>query len=825
MKKGIVGAAALLLLSLLMPAPAMAKDVTLNFKNADIRAVIDFVAGFSGKRFLVDNRVKGKVTIVSPTPIPESQAYQVFLSVLEVNGFAAVPSGPVVKIIPRAESKQRALPVESGPAPNNDSLITEVLRLQYADATQLLALIRPLVSPNSQVTAYAPGNMLLVTDSASNVRRIEQIVHFLDRKDAVGVHIFHLQHASADKLATTLNSLYVGGGAANRLKALAYDPGNVLVVVASPQRINEVSDVVARLDIAPSSSNSRLQVHYLKYASAKDVATVLNKLIGHQGPASHAARQASVFSGDVNIVPDKTMNALLITADPSDMKAVEGIVDKLDVRRREVLIEALIVEVTADEAQQFGVEWRGIGDFTQPGRKAFGGTAFSTQAGTSINTVAANPFAAGNGLVVGMANGTISFGGQQYLNIGALARALETNADTNVLSTPDLLTMDNEQAEIVVGQNVPFITGQNVTQGGTANPFQTIERKDVGLTLRVTPQISEGDTVRLKLYQEISSVAGGTAAQGGYITNKRSIKTVVLANNGQIIVLGGLMQDDSSASVQRVPCIGAMPIVGEPFKFTQNQHKKTNLMVFLKPYIIKSSDDIQDLTSDKYSDIKQLYEKPIKGGTILFPQHKLHMPSDMVPKAPAAPGADREPPKAAVAPQSMAAPVPENASEDAAAASVTKTTALAMSKAAQARMHKHFDAAMQPLKSGDYEKAASTLTAFIKQYPTGAQTPAARYWLGEVRFAKMQVPQAIDALKPFESMPVDTPKRAPALFRLGASYQQQGAKDDAARAFEMLRRDYPGSIEADNAAEQLKQLGVSVPLTAAAGAPAKAPQK
>lgn len=632
MRRGIVGAMALTaLLSLLTPARAMAKDVTLNFKNADIRAVIDFVAGFSGKRFLVDNRVQGKVTIVSPTPIPEAQAYQVFLSVLEVNGFAAVPSGPVIKIIPRAESKQKSLPVESGPPPDDDSLITQVIRLQYADATQLMALIRPLVSPNSQVTAYAPGNMLLVTDSASNVRRVEQIVRFLDRKDAVGVRIFHLRYASADKLAATLNSLYVGGGGADKLKAMSYGPGNVLIVAASPQRINEVIDVVDKLDLAPRPGNSRLQVHYLKYANAKDVATVLNRLVGHRGPASGPAGKGSVFSGSVNIVPDPTMNALLITADPSDMKAVEGIVDKLDVRRREVLIEALIVEVTADEAQQFGVEWRGVGDLTQPGRKAFGGTAFSTQAGTSINTVAANPFAGGNGLVVGMADGTITFGGKQYLNIGALARALESNANTNVLSTPDLLTMDNEQAEIVVGQNVPFITGQNVTQGGTANPFQTIERKDVGLTLRVTPQISEGDTVRLNLYQEISSVAGGTAAEGGYITNKRSIKTVVLADDGQIIVLGGLMEDDNSASVQRVPCIGAMPIVGEPFKFTENQHKKTNLMVFLKPYIIKSSDDIEDLTSEKYSDIKALYEHPVKGGTILFPQRTLHMPADMVP--------------------------------------------------------------------------------------------------------------------------------------------------------------------------------------------------
>ncbi len=634
-----------LIASMLSAGASQAKDVTLNFKNADIRALIEFVAGFSGKNFLVDNRVKGQVTLVSPTPISEQEAYEVFLSVLEVNGYAAVPSGPVIKIVPRAESKQKSVPVRLDTGKNaDDAMVTQVIRLQYADAQQLVALIRPLISPNSHLVAYPRGNMLLLTDSASNIARIVKILKLLDRKDAVGVQLFQLQHASADKLAATLTSLYAAQGARpgqgpNAIKAIAHQPGNMLIVVGQPQLINEVAGVIERLDVPPEADSGRLQVRYLKYANAEDVAKVLSQLVGQAGPPGKGKK---LFAGDVKVVADATTNALLITADPSDMAAVNGIVDRLDVQRRQVLVEALIVEVSANAAEQFGIEWRGISDFTKPGRKPFGGTSFSNQAGTSIGTVAATPLNPGNGLVVGLVDGTITFGGAQFLNIGALARALESKADTNVLSTPNILTMDNEEAEIVVGQNVPFVTGKSTTQGGVTNPFQTIERKDIGLTLKVKPQISEGDAVRLELYQEISSIDTAATGQGAdLITNKRSIKTVVLARNGQMIVLGGLMRDDNTSGVQRVPCIGAIPILGEPFKFTENQHRKTNLMVFLRPHIIKSASDIDNLTNRKYGEIRKLYEKPVVGGTILFPRRERKMPDDLRPgPAPEAAPAD-----------------------------------------------------------------------------------------------------------------------------------------------------------------------------------------
>ncbi len=628
-----------------LTTPALAKDVTLNFKNADIRAFIEFVSGFSGKNFLVDNRVKGKVTIVSPTPISEAEAYDVFLSVLEVNGFATVPSGSVTKIVPRAESKQKSVPVRSGSkGAGNDAMVTQVVRMKYADAQQLVALIRPLISPNSHLVAYPRGNMLLLTDSASNIRRIQRILKLLDRKDAVGVQLFKLKHASADKLATTLSSLYGAsagpklgsaniGGAGGAVKAIAHQPGNMLIVVAAPQIINEVAGVIERLDIAPESDSGRLQVRYLKYANAEDVAKVLNELIGGQSAAAGKPGQAkALFAGDVKIVADGPTNAIMITADPSDITAVDHIIGKLDIRRRQVLVEALIVEVLADMTQQFGIEWQATANPTNTRVTPLGGTSFNNQAGVNIQGVAENPLsAAGSGLVVGAVKGTITLNGTEFLNLAALARAMESQADTNVLSTPNLLTMDNEEAEIIVGQNVPFITGQNSTAGGTANPFQTIERKDVGLTLRVKPQISAGDMVRLELYQEISSISASTQGSD-LITNKRSIKTVVLANDQQMIVLGGLMRDDATSSVQRVPCIGGIPILGEPFKFTDNTHRKTNLMVFLKPHIIRTSLDIESFTNKKYFDIKELYERPSMGGTILFPKQERDMPDDLRPR-------------------------------------------------------------------------------------------------------------------------------------------------------------------------------------------------
>lgn len=640
--------ASAVLLAVSVPA-AMARDVTLNFKDADIRAFIEFVAGFSGRNFLIDNRVKGKVTIVSPSPVSEAEAYAVFLSVLEVNGFAAVQSGSVVKIVPRAEGVQKPLPVASkAGGEDGDDMLTEVIRLQFADASQLMAILRPLVPPNSNLSVYPNGNMLLMTDSAANIQRIREVVKLLDRNEAMGVKVFMLEHASAEKVSAALTQLYSGApaqGAMGTVKAMAYQPGNMLIVVAAPQLLSEVIRMVGKLDISPPSDNERLYVRYLKNADAEDVAKVITSLISGQAaggavPAGGAAPGKSLFIGDVKVVADPATNALLITADAGDRIAMDSLIDKLDIRRLQVLVEALIIEITASGSQQFGMEFRGLSNPTNGARQAVGGTAFTNQAGVNINTVMAatgganaTPLNPGNGIAVGVVQGTIAVGGNTFYNLGALLRALEAKTDTNVLSTPNILTMDNEEAEIIVGQNVPFLTGTNANNNVQGNLFNTVQRQDVGLTLRVTPQISEGDTIRLKIFQEISSVAPTQANVNAsdIITNKRSIKTTVLAADGNIVVLGGLMRDDNTRGVQRVPCLGSIPLISEPFKFTENSRTKTNLMVFLKPHIIRSRQDLQGITEEKYRDVQDVYDKQKYEGTILFPQKKTPLPEDLNP--------------------------------------------------------------------------------------------------------------------------------------------------------------------------------------------------
>ena len=645
----------------LLPASATAQEVTLNFRDADIQSVIKFAAEFSGKNFLIDNRVRGKVTVISPKAISSRDAYEVFLSILRVNGFTAVPAGKVVKILPISDGKQAGGEVRAkGKPAASDALITQIVPVENADAQQLVNVFRPLMSPAGNLVAYAPANLLIITEAAANVRRMMEIVEALDVADVVGFKIFQLQYASAEKLAQTLNDLYDGGRAAitsqrggNKqqrqagaagIKMIAYAPANMLIVLASSYVISEIESVLAKLDVKPEADVGRLQVRYLRNANAEDVAKVLTGVIADAGQTGGQAATKGgavlpkvMFSGDVKVTPDPSTNALLIIADPADREAINKIIDKLDIRRLQVFVEGLIVEVQGDTLKQLGIEWAAAQDITNNlaavGAQNFGtlstiGAAVGGNSGADLATAAAA--ALPGGLTAGIIQGSLSDGD---ITIGGIVRALQSNSDANILSTPNLLTMDNEEAEIVVGQNVPFVTGQNATQGGTANPFQTIERKDIGLTLRVTPQISEGDTIRLDIYQEVSSIAPGASATGAsdLITNKRSIKTVVLANDEEIIVLGGLIRDDVSESVQKVPCIGSIPILGEPFRFTEQQQRKTNLMVFLRPHIINSTQDIRAITQEKYLKIKGLYEDVQGGGTMLFPREQAPLPSAMDP--------------------------------------------------------------------------------------------------------------------------------------------------------------------------------------------------
>ncbi|MDX8376732.1 MAG: type II secretion system secretin GspD [Mariprofundales bacterium] len=632
--------------------------ITMNFEDADIKAIIKFVAEFSDKNFLVDNRVRGKVTIISPAPISTREAYQVFLSILEVNGFTTVKSGGVIKIIPRAEGKQKTIPVRSSgyPPAATDELITQVMRLEHTQAQQLVAVLRPMISPHGNMVAYVPANMLIIVDSSGNIRRIMQIIKALDISDAVGLQMFELQNASATKLAQTLRELYTtkpgspalgmpsgisSAAGSGSVKIIVHEPGNLIILVGSGLMIREVGEVIARLDTAPKPDTGRLQVRYLQNARAVDVAKVLNGLTGEAAAATGAAQAKGIapkhlFAGDVKIVADEATNALLISADAGDRMSINKMIDQLDIRRLQVFVEALIVEVRGGTVKQLGIEWLS-GKQLNNNLSVVGGQNFGsiTTLGSAITnlpagTNATTAIAAGlsQGLQLGVFRGDLNAG---QITLGGILSALESNADVNVLSTPNLMTMDNEEAEIIVGQNVPFVTGTNTTQGGVANPFQTIERRDVGLTLRVTPQISQGDTIRLQIYQEISSVEPAAQGASDIVTNKRSIKTVVLANNNQIIILGGLMRDDASETVKKTPCLGSIPLLGEPFKFTDIQHQKTNLMVFLRPKIISTVNDINDITQKKYMGIRDVYEQQKSEGTIFFPDKRIPMPEDFIP--------------------------------------------------------------------------------------------------------------------------------------------------------------------------------------------------
>lgn len=653
----------MLFLAFFLPCQAMAEDeVTFNFNNANIRSVIKFVSDFTGRNFLVDNRVKGKVTIISPRALPSEAAYQVFLSILEVNGFAAVPGENVTKIIPLALSKQKGIEVKlNGDLASGDELVTQVVPLNFAQAQQLVAVLRPIVSTSGNLTAYAPANMLLITDSASNIRRIMEIISALDISEAVGVKLIRLKYASADKLAKILTGMFSGSSTpavpragklaglgsvagASSVKVTAYSPENMLIIVAPTAEVAAINSLVKRLDIPPQADAGLLQIRYLKNANAEEVAKVLNELLSGSSqaatsltgqPAGGKPAGKPLFAGKVKVVADPSTNALLVTADQSDRESINKIIDKLDIRRLQIFMEAILVEVSASQAQEFGVEWNAMSDFTQPGRKAVGGTTFTNQAGANIKTVAANPLAsAGQGLLVGVVDGTLTFGGVEFANLGALLRALESDTNTNVLSTPNLLTMDNEEAEIIIGQNVPFLTGsfsQSTGTGGTVNPFQTIQRQDIGLTLRVTPQISEGDTVRLEIYQEISSIAPGVTGASDIITNKRSVKTVVLARDKQMIVLGGLIEEQDGEKVQKVPCLGSIPLLGEPFKYTELTKDKKNLMLFLRPHIINNARDIETITQEKYLNMQKIQDEQSSDATLIFPLERPKLPDQMNP--------------------------------------------------------------------------------------------------------------------------------------------------------------------------------------------------
>ena len=600
--------------------------VVLNFVNADIPSVIKAVGELTGKNFIIDPRVKGTVIITSARPVPRDQVYPILLSALRMQGFSAIEGRGVVKIVPEAEAKQN-YSVTRGKQINEsgDRIITQVYPLQHESAAQLMPVLRPLIGPNNAIAVLPSSNTLVITDYADNVRRLNAVIEAVDQPSANDTALIRLNHVSAVDVAQSLGRLMSDGAAAAgqpgaaRLTIVPDVRSNSLLVRSdNPSRIQTLRGLVAGLDVA-GVAGGNIHVVYLRNAEAAKLAETLRGVLTGEAPSGLATATAPAASQTASVSPasgtgggmilaDAATNSLIISAPDVTYNALRAVIDKLDARRAQVFVEALVVEITAEKAAEFGIQWQDLSGIEKSGTNFIGGTNLGGRnTGSNILDAAVNLGTVGQGLNIGIVSGTIDIPGLGVVtNLGALARALESDANANILSTPNLLTMDNEEAKIVIGQNVPFITGQYAQTGSTTtpSPFQTIERRDVGLTLRVRPQVSEGGSVKLEIYQEISSLRPTTTA-ADIITDMRSIDSTVLVDDGRIIVIGGLIQDTMQDGIDRVPLLGDIPLIGHLFRSEKRKRMKTNLMVFLRPYVLRDTSSSDVLTGERYDFIRQ----------------------------------------------------------------------------------------------------------------------------------------------------------------------------------------------------------------------------
>lgn len=537
--------------------------VTLNFTNIDITALVKVLSELTRRNFILDERVTGKVTLMTPTKITPDEAYQVFLSALEIKGFTAVEDGKVIRIIPAASARQSGLKVFKDDAFKGEGFVTKLVRLTYVNPNDIVRTLTPLVTKDGSLIAYPATSSLIITDSVYNIKKIESLIR--------------------------------------------------------------------ALDIPAPEGKGKINVYYLKNANSEDFAKVMSALVSRlpvppAGGIAQPAGPSTILEGQVTITSDKATNSLIIVASPGDYETIKDVIQKLDIRRRQVYVEAAIIEMSLSKQRELGFEFQAanLNNLENSNQmKTIGGTNF----GNIGNVVANGPvgLASLTGLNVGAVKGTFTFKGVEYLNIGALLHALQTDGDINVLSTPNILTTDNQKAEIMVGENIPFVTGQSqsaATGGGSI--LTSIDRKDVGISLKLTPQITSDDNVRLEVYQEISDITvtpGLNPNVVGPSTSKRSASTTVVVKDQQTMVIGGLIRDNVTSSTSKVPLLGDIPILGWLFKFKTTKVEKTNLMIFITPYIIKTEADVAELTKKKGNALEKFrdqygIEKKEMGGLI-----------------------------------------------------------------------------------------------------------------------------------------------------------------------------------------------------------------
>ncbi len=602
-------------------SPGAPAQNTLNIKDADIRTLIATVSEITGRNFIIDPRVEGKVNVVSARPMDADEIYQVFESVLRVHGFALVPAGNMVKILPEALAMQDGSLINSSSGP--DAIVSRVITLKHIAAKDLLPVLQPLKPQSAQLMASPSGNALVVIDRAGNVARIENLIRRIDTANENGVEVIPLGHASASEVANTLARLVPennGGG-----KAVADARTNSILLSGDQAARLRLRALVSHLD-TPLENSEATQVVYLRYAKASELAPVLDNVASTLTGSSGAADAAKIAT----IQAHGETNALIITASPAVFRELQSVIRSLDVRRAQVLIEAIIAEVSDEAAAEIGIQWQAT-DGLAGEEGLIGGTNFpgANGSGGIIGAIADPLSALGGGLNLGYVTGTTTLPGvggrpgNTVYQIGALAKLLRGDGRTNILSEPSIVTLDNKEAVIKVGQEVPFLTGQytNTGTGGTsqpANPFQTVERKDVGIELKVTPHINEGDEVALDISQIVSSLAPTPAGATDLVTNKREINTSVLVRDGAMLVLGGLTTHEVTESVSKVPALGDIPVLGNLFKYRKSNVVRRNLMIFLRPVILRDANAENTISQEKYNFLRaeQLQVRERRGNMV-----------------------------------------------------------------------------------------------------------------------------------------------------------------------------------------------------------------
>jgi general secretion pathway protein D len=598
--------------------------ITIDFDNVEITLFIKFISELTGKNFIIDNAVKGKVTVISPTKISVDEAYKVFESVLEVHGFSTVPAGAVVKIVPAVEARSKSIETrlrEEAAAPE-DRVVTQLIPLDYANPDELSKLFRPLISKNSVIVSYEPTRMLIVTDVQSNIKRLLGIVKQIDVA-GIGeeVSVMPITHATASTLAKSLSDIFQtqvrgrlprGAPAQPTTKIVADERTNSLITLATEDDTQKIQSLVALLDKPVPRGEGDIHVYYLQNANAEDLQKVLMAIPSKETKEQEKGK-APVVSKDVQIVADKATNSLVITAKKHDYLVLEDIIKKLDIARSMVYLEALIMEVNVDKEFRLGVEWMGMEDFTYNGKEGgfFAGSGgigdYENIQGLS-QTIPSLP----SGFSLGVFGEAIQIGNLVFPNLGAIFQAYQKDADVNIISTPQILTTDNEEAEIYVGENVPYLT-KEATGDQT---YQTYEYKDVGVTLKITPQINQERFVRLKIFQENISLKEGTE-QYRPTTLKRSAETTVIVKDMNTVVIGGIIGESAEKATYKTPCLGDIPGLRWLFSALSRSQNKTNLFVFLTPYIITSPTEAKEIYDKKKENMEgvqrgavKMYKKP-----------------------------------------------------------------------------------------------------------------------------------------------------------------------------------------------------------------------